>query len=124
MKNKNEDSTEEKWKKNLFISTFMLIIATICTRGSSLKDMPGNNSLRIFIPFNNCVPNSNLDAGFGFSAWIEFKEKVIVFDTGSDYLTLLENMEKNEPQFHESNMTYLFPTTISTMFMVFRVFQG
>jgi len=56
--------------------------------------MAGNDSLRIVIPFNNCVSDSNLEAGPGFSAWIEFKGKVIVFDTGSNYLTLLENMEK------------------------------
>jgi len=52
------------------------------------------DSLRIAIPFNNCSSDTNLQAGPGFSAWVEMNGRIILFDTGSDYLTLLENMSK------------------------------
>lgn len=46
----------------------------------------------ILILFNNCYSGEKLQPGFGFSAWIRFGERVLVFDTGSDARTLTENI--------------------------------
>jgi 7,8-dihydropterin-6-yl-methyl-4-(beta-D-ribofuranosyl)aminobenzene 5'-phosphate synthase len=81
-------------KRIIFISTILYILAINNILGFPLVRMDNKDSLRIVITFNNCSSDTNLIAGPGFSAWIEFKERVIVFDTGCDYLTLQENMTK------------------------------
>ncbi len=81
-------------KRITFISTILYILAINYILGSPVERMDNKDSLRIVITFNNCSSDTNLKAGPGFSAWIEYKERVLIFDTGSDYLTLLENMEK------------------------------
>ncbi len=81
-------------KRITFISTILYILAINCILGSPVVRMDKKDSLRIVIAFNNCSSDTNLKTGPGFSAWIEFKGRVIIFDTGSDYLTLQENMAK------------------------------
>jgi len=81
-------------KRIAFILALFFVTAAHCSFGSPAVASSKSDSLRIVITFNNSSVESNLKAGPGFSAWIEFKGKVIVFDAGSDYLTLLENMQK------------------------------
>lgn len=77
-----------------FLLTILQILATSYIVGSPAEKINKKDSFRIVITFNNCPSDTNLEAGPGFSAWIEFRDRVIVFDTGSDYLTLLGNMSK------------------------------
>jgi len=52
-----------------------------------------NNLIKIV--FNNyCGENSRLTSGWGFSAWINFSNKNILFDTGADGNVLLKNMRE------------------------------
>jgi 7,8-dihydropterin-6-yl-methyl-4-(beta-D-ribofuranosyl)aminobenzene 5'-phosphate synthase len=81
-------------KRITCILALLYLAATHCTFGSPVITTSKSDSLRIVITFNNSSAESNLKAGPGFSAWIEFKGKVVVFDAGSDYLTLLENLQK------------------------------
>jgi 7,8-dihydropterin-6-yl-methyl-4-(beta-D-ribofuranosyl)aminobenzene 5'-phosphate synthase len=79
-------------KKKISIVLFIQILAAHFVLGLPAEKTPEKDSCRIVITFNNCPSEPNLKTGPGFSAWIEFKDRIIVFDTGSDYLTLLENM--------------------------------
>jgi len=44
--------------------------------------------------YDNVLYNKNLKYGWGFSCYIEHKDKKILFDTGNDSYTLFYNMEK------------------------------
>lgn len=64
------------------------------TEAQQTDNLFNTKGIRIVIPFNNCSSDTFLESGPGFSAWIEYNGRVIVFDTCSDYHTLLENMTK------------------------------
>ena len=50
---------------------------------------------KITVVYNNVTGehSHNLNRGFGFSAFVEFKDEAILFDTGGDYVNLEANME-------------------------------
>jgi 7,8-dihydropterin-6-yl-methyl-4-(beta-D-ribofuranosyl)aminobenzene 5'-phosphate synthase len=49
---------------------------------------------KLTVVFNNLTFDQSLKTGWGFSCFIQFKDKRILFDTGSDGTVLLSNMEK------------------------------
>jgi 7,8-dihydropterin-6-yl-methyl-4-(beta-D-ribofuranosyl)aminobenzene 5'-phosphate synthase len=82
-------------KTRLFILSGILVLSTsFSANAQEAKQGYSAENLRIAIPFNNCSTDTILEAGPGFSAWIEVDDKVILFDTGSDYKVLLENLTK------------------------------
>jgi 7,8-dihydropterin-6-yl-methyl-4-(beta-D-ribofuranosyl)aminobenzene 5'-phosphate synthase len=62
------------------------------SEGRDVDSSLSQNGLQIHILFNNCHAGSILHPGFGFSAWVEFRNRVLVFDTGSDARTLTGNI--------------------------------
>lgn len=71
----------------LLFMSYDLFCRNMCIEEDSIR-------VKIVITFNNCTSDTTLTPGPGFSAWIECFGRNIVFDTGSDYLTLLENMTR------------------------------
>jgi 7,8-dihydropterin-6-yl-methyl-4-(beta-D-ribofuranosyl)aminobenzene 5'-phosphate synthase len=70
---------------------FFMFIDSFCqVKPKAENSLP----IKIIITYNNCSSDSSLRSGPGFSAWIEYGSRIILFDTGSDYFTLLENMTR------------------------------
>lgn len=61
----------------------------------------------IKIVYNNIVGNVNLAEGWGFSAYIEFNNKNILFDTGGDGYKFLKNIEKMDIKMDEIDFVFL-----------------
>ncbi len=53
----------------------------------------GENMIKIVVDNIPGDIDTNLKVTGGFSAWIEANGKILLFDTGGDYLSLLENIE-------------------------------
>lgn len=54
--------------------------------------MPVTQSLTITIIFDNNAYDQRLKSAWGFSALIEYRDHILLFDTGSDGQTLMKNM--------------------------------
>jgi 7,8-dihydropterin-6-yl-methyl-4-(beta-D-ribofuranosyl)aminobenzene 5'-phosphate synthase len=54
---------------------------------------PPDDVLRISIVYDNNPFNPNLKTAWGFSALVEYRDQVVLFDTGGDGQILLENMQ-------------------------------
>jgi hypothetical protein len=49
-------------------------------------------SMNLTILFDNNPYDPRLQTGWGFAAWIEYGDRVVLFDTGADGAVLLDNM--------------------------------
>lgn len=94
-------------KKLIIIQTIIAIILINKSFGQNKKDLIANDSLRIVILFNNLPGDTSLKTGPGYSAWIEFGNKIFVFDFGSDFTTLLNNMTKLKIDFKQVSDIFL-----------------
>lgn len=76
-----------------FIFPFVIFLTIICG-----NKMAQNNPIdyKITIVYNNIPGDTTkgLSTGFGFSAWLEFGDDALLFDTGGDYVNLGDNLEK------------------------------
>jgi len=70
----------------IFLLVFLLNLSSHFTFSQN------DNSFTIV--YNNVSFNTNLEAQWGYSAWIEKGEKVILFDTGTKAQILLENLKR------------------------------
>jgi len=63
--------------------------------------------LRITIVYDNTTLKKELKADWGFSCFIEFQDKKILFDTGTKSSILLANMEKLGIDFTKANIIFI-----------------
>jgi 7,8-dihydropterin-6-yl-methyl-4-(beta-D-ribofuranosyl)aminobenzene 5'-phosphate synthase len=54
----------------------------------------GSEGLRVAIVFDNTAYDRSLRARWGFAAWLEYGDHIILFDTGGNGFLLMSNMEK------------------------------
>lgn len=72
------------------------------------KKLEGNfSNITIIDVYDNVEFDPNFKTGFGFSCVIKLENTTILFDTGSEHETLLENMEKAKIKPEEINMIFL-----------------
>jgi 7,8-dihydropterin-6-yl-methyl-4-(beta-D-ribofuranosyl)aminobenzene 5'-phosphate synthase len=67
--------------------------STLELKGGDMPTSPQDDRLTITILYDNYAHDSRLQTAWGFSALIEYKDDVLLFDTGGDSPTLLKNME-------------------------------
>lgn len=60
----------------------------------SETEEPAMKAVKITIAYNNVGLNPGLETDWGFSAFVEIGDEVVLFDTGTDGEILLRNMEK------------------------------
>jgi len=94
------------WGKMIRFFQSVLIVLLLASCSSIQKNQMGtvepgrhdrggvNASLRIDIVYDNKTLNPRLKAANGFSCVVAFGQKTILFDTGGNGPTLLENMDK------------------------------
>jgi len=75
--------------------------------GISLADNKTSSNTTITIVYDNYDFDDRLKTGFGFSCLVETGDKTILFDSGGDSETLLNNMEKLEIDLKEIDMIVL-----------------
>jgi 7,8-dihydropterin-6-yl-methyl-4-(beta-D-ribofuranosyl)aminobenzene 5'-phosphate synthase len=71
---------------------------SLCVVGAPLASeqaqAPVGQTLSVTIVYDNTAYDPDLRAEWGFAAWIEYGGHTLLFDTGGDSPTLLNNMEK------------------------------
>lgn len=77
--------------KRLSCAILVLFAVAACTRLHAAEAPAG----RILVVYNNIAGKSapNLELAGGFAAWIEYGDKVILFDSGGDDKTLAANLK-------------------------------
>jgi len=84
----------------------LLAAAAACssTAGTALTPMPAQfpreeelpENMGLTIVYDNNPHDPHLESQWGFSCWIEYGDKVVLFDTGGDGSVLLRNMDQLE----------------------------
>lgn len=72
----------------------VLVLITTVAPGAASGADDGKPCMRITVLFDNVSHLPGLAPGWGFSCLVEVPEKTILFDTGADGGTLLENMKR------------------------------
>ncbi|MBN1638277.1 MAG: MBL fold metallo-hydrolase [Ignavibacteriales bacterium] len=82
-------------KRKTFIKTLILTSGAIMIGNKKLFAKNNNeDSITLKMIYNNFSSNSELKNEWGLSIWIEYKNDVVLFDTGGNPLALWENIEK------------------------------
>jgi 7,8-dihydropterin-6-yl-methyl-4-(beta-D-ribofuranosyl)aminobenzene 5'-phosphate synthase len=69
-------------------------VSTIDAETTTLYQTSTESELKLTILCDNSKSDAQLEANWGFSCLVETHGKVIMFDTGDDSVTLLDNMRK------------------------------
>jgi 7,8-dihydropterin-6-yl-methyl-4-(beta-D-ribofuranosyl)aminobenzene 5'-phosphate synthase len=80
-------------QRRKFIKTVILTsgFAMSCQGNLSSSEVPGA-TYKLTMLYNNIAGDNSLKTGWGLSLWIEYGDKVVLFDTGGEPEILMENI--------------------------------